>query len=63
MLCSRQITLTQLNPISSLNNQELRIAIAKEIFGWKNARLHSGGRITASHSMALTRNARKSLLD
>ncbi|HEX4056638.1 MAG TPA: hypothetical protein VHX86_20450 [Tepidisphaeraceae bacterium] len=54
MLTFREVKLTQLNAVSSLDDQELRVAIAREIFGWRNIRAGADGRFTASHPTVLT---------
>ncbi|HEY1921772.1 MAG TPA: hypothetical protein VGG44_03320 [Tepidisphaeraceae bacterium] len=54
MLSSRDICLLNSNPAISLSDQELRIAIAREVIGWKNVRQHSDGRITAETETVLT---------
>jgi hypothetical protein len=54
MLSLRDISLLGSSPVSSLSDQELRIAIAREVIGWKNVRLHPDGRITAETERVLT---------
>jgi hypothetical protein len=54
MLTFRDTKPTQLNPISSLSDQALRIAIAREIFDWESIRVHDNDRITASNPTAMT---------
>jgi hypothetical protein len=54
MLASRAVALASVNPVSALNDQELRVAIAREVFGWLNIRAELNGRIRADHPTILT---------
>jgi hypothetical protein len=54
MFTSRTMSLTMCNPIASLNNHELRLALAREVMGWTNLREESDGRIVGDHPDALT---------
>jgi hypothetical protein len=49
MITSRSLALSQLNPIRVLNDDELRLAIAKEIFNWCNVQIDADGRITGEN--------------
>jgi hypothetical protein len=40
--------------VSSLSDQELRIAIARDVLGWKMLRIDRNGRITGDHPTVLT---------
>jgi hypothetical protein len=54
MVSSRNMAIVSVNPVSSLTCQELRVAIADEVFGWTNIRCESGGRILADHPSVMT---------
>jgi hypothetical protein len=54
MLASREVSLSLLNPVANLTNQELRIAIAREVLGWENLRIDARGRITGEHPTIFT---------
>lgn len=48
------MALVSTNSVSSLGDQELRVAIAKEVLGWINIRCESGGRIFADLPTVMT---------
>jgi hypothetical protein len=50
----RASTPLNLGPVSSLSDQELRMAIACEVLGCKRVHRQSDGRITAERSLVLT---------
>jgi len=54
MLSSRDIALSQVNPVSLLTDCELRTAIAREVMGWRNIRRRDDGAILATHPSVLT---------
>jgi hypothetical protein len=54
MLSLRDISPLSFNRVSSLSDQELRIAIAREVIGWENVRLERSGRILADSSRVMT---------
>jgi hypothetical protein len=48
------MALVSSNPVSSLSDQDLRVAIAREVLGWTKIRCEASGRILASHPSVLT---------